>query len=197
MRPARPASSAPRTPARRRGATLVEFALVMPVFLMFLFGIFEYARYLMMHQLLHNAARDAARWGVVRSNSPPAVAPTAYASGDPRQSFEAAYSATRPMYKVPFIEDRFAQQAVGTERNLVNMYIRVYTVDNTTLYSDPPVIQPAPPPSASVGTPAWNQGGFSDRLAVQVVGQYTTFLPVFGLSKSINVNIIAMMGFEG
>ena len=197
MRLARPALSPPRTPARRRGATLVEFALVMPVFLMFLFGILEYARYLMMHQLLHNAARDAARWGVVRSNSPPAVAPTPYAAGDPRQPFEAPYNAGRPMYKVQLIESRFLQQAVGTERNLSNMYIRVYTVDNATLYSDPPVIQPAAPPPAAVGAPAWNQGGFGDRLAVQVVGQYTTFLPVFGLSRSINVNIIAMMGFEG
>ena len=196
MRLARLTLSPPRTAARRRGVAMVEFALVMPVFLMFLFGIFEYARYLMMHQLLHNAARDAARWGVVRSSAPPAVAPTAYTAGDPRQSFEAAYDPTRPMYKVPFIEDRFLQQAVGTERNLVNMYIRVYTVDNTTLYSDPPVIQPATTPLLPT-LPAWNQGGFSDRVAVQVVGQYTTFLPVFGLSKSINVNIIAMMGVEG
>lgn len=190
MRAARPARSP--NPARRRGVALVEFALVMPVFLMFLFGIMEYARYLMMHQVMHNAARDAARWGVVRSSSPPpGIPPSAYLPGDPRLPFEAPYDASRPMYKVPFLEDRLYSQSVGVERNLANVYVRVYVVDPTVLYSDPPVILPR------LNTTAWNQGGFSDRLAVQVVGQYTSYLPVLGLPKTINVSITAMMGIEG
>ena len=178
-----------RTAARRRGATLVEFAMVMPVFLLFLFGIFEYGRYLMMHQILHNAARDAARWGVVRGSSPQGAVFTT--DTGPRLPSEAPVDASRPMYTVPFIQARLLTQTAGVERNLANLSVRVYVVDTASLYNDPPAILPKP------GTTAWNAGGFSDRLAVQVVGQYTSLLPVFGLARTTDISVIAMMGIEG
>ncbi len=49
---------------RRRGSTLVEAALVLPVILMFLFGIMEYGRYVMMLQILTNAAREGAHYAL-------------------------------------------------------------------------------------------------------------------------------------
>jgi Flp pilus assembly protein TadG len=49
----------------RRGAALVEAALVLPVVLMFLFGILEYGRYVMMRQVLTNAAREGARYAQI------------------------------------------------------------------------------------------------------------------------------------
>ena len=190
MRLARRSPNAPRTPGRRRrGATLVEFAMVMPVFLMFLFAIFEYGRYLMTYNVMHNAARDAARWAVVRSSAPEGAVFTT--DTGPRLPFEAPVDPSRPMYNVPFIQGRLLTQSVVAERNLANMSVRVYVADSASLFSDPPVILPRP------NTTSWNAGGFSDRVAVQVVGQYATFLPVFGLPKTINFNITAMMGIEG
>ena len=50
---------------RRRGMTLVESTLVLMVFLMLLFGIFEYCRFLMVLHITNNAARDGARYAVV------------------------------------------------------------------------------------------------------------------------------------
>jgi Flp pilus assembly protein TadG len=47
---------------QRRGATAVEAAMVLPIFLIFLFGIMEYGRYVMMRQVLTNAAREGARY---------------------------------------------------------------------------------------------------------------------------------------
>ncbi len=47
--------------ARRRGAAAVEFAVVVPVLLLLVFGIFEAGRLLMVEQTLSNAARAGAR----------------------------------------------------------------------------------------------------------------------------------------
>jgi Flp pilus assembly protein TadG len=49
-----------RNPARR-GATVVEMAIVISACLLLLFAIFEYGRFVMMKQLLENATREAAR----------------------------------------------------------------------------------------------------------------------------------------
>ena len=195
MRLARTAPPAPASPVRalaptrrRRGAAVVEMAFVLPIFLMFLFGIFEYARFLMMHQVLHNAARDAARWAVVRSSAPEGTIFTV--DNGSRLAFEAPVDATRPMYNVPFIEARLYSQTVGIERNLTNMSVRVYVTDPATLYTDPPQIRP------KSSTTTWNQGIFSERLAVQVVGTYSMFTPGILVFGTTNVNIIAMMGIE-
>jgi Flp pilus assembly protein TadG len=51
--------------ARRRAASLIEFAFVAPVFFLILLGIFEYGRFLFTIQLLNNAAREGARYAVV------------------------------------------------------------------------------------------------------------------------------------
>src|SRR5579871_4763112 len=53
----------------RPGATLVESALIISLFLMILFGIFEYGRFLMTKQLMDNAARTGARWAVANTMS--------------------------------------------------------------------------------------------------------------------------------
>jgi Flp pilus assembly protein TadG len=45
----------------RRGAAIVEAAIVMNVFLLFIFGIFEFGHFVMVRQLMDNAARDGAR----------------------------------------------------------------------------------------------------------------------------------------
>ena len=46
---------------RRRGATVVEAAIVMNIFLLFIFAIMEFGNYVFVKQLMDNAARDGAR----------------------------------------------------------------------------------------------------------------------------------------
>jgi Flp pilus assembly protein TadG len=50
----------------RTGTTLVEVALVLSLFLMLVFGLCEYGRYVMTRQLLEHAARTGARFAVVQ-----------------------------------------------------------------------------------------------------------------------------------
>src|SRR3954451_18844471 len=49
----------------RRGAAVVEFAVVAPVFFLLVFGIIEYGRMVMVQQLITNASREGARRGVL------------------------------------------------------------------------------------------------------------------------------------
>ena len=47
---------------RRRGAVLVEAAVVLPLLLLFILGIMEYGRYLMTMHIFQNAAREGAAY---------------------------------------------------------------------------------------------------------------------------------------
>lgn len=53
----------------RRGATAVEFAVVIPVFLFLIFGIAEIGRAYMVTHLLNNAARNGCRTGILSSKA--------------------------------------------------------------------------------------------------------------------------------
>ena len=50
---------------KRRGAAVVEFAVVAPVFIMLVFGMIEYGRMVMVQQLMVNASREGARVAVL------------------------------------------------------------------------------------------------------------------------------------
>ena len=49
----------------RRGAAVVEFALVVPVFILLVFGMIEFGRAVMVQQVLVNASREGARQAVL------------------------------------------------------------------------------------------------------------------------------------
>lgn len=50
---------------RSRGQTLVEFALIAPLFFLLLFSIIEFGRAVYYIQMLNNAAREGARYAIV------------------------------------------------------------------------------------------------------------------------------------
>lgn len=50
-----------------RGQSLVEFALVLPIFLMLVFGLIDTGRFVFMHSALSQAAREGARLGAVEA----------------------------------------------------------------------------------------------------------------------------------
>ncbi len=52
--------------AKERGQGLVEFALILPLFLLLVWGIIEFGRLLVMYTEVSNAAREAVRYGVAR-----------------------------------------------------------------------------------------------------------------------------------
>ena len=54
--------------SKRRAAAAIEAALVLPVVVLFLFGIFEYGRYLMFLQIFTNAAREGAHYALAHTD---------------------------------------------------------------------------------------------------------------------------------
>ena len=47
------------------GQSLVEFALILPLFMLIIFGIFDLGRAIYAYSALHNSAREGARYGAV------------------------------------------------------------------------------------------------------------------------------------
>jgi Flp pilus assembly protein TadG len=58
---------------RRRGAAAVEFAIVLPVFVILVFGMIEYGRMVMVQQVITNASREGARRAVLDGATTSAV----------------------------------------------------------------------------------------------------------------------------
>lgn len=58
-----------RKPAHRRAATVVEFALVVPIVLMFTFAAIEFARVVMIRHSVDNAVYESARVGIIPGGS--------------------------------------------------------------------------------------------------------------------------------
>ena len=53
--------------SRREGATAIEFAMVLPVLLLFIFGIFEFGLIMHVSSLVENAAHEGSRFGITGS----------------------------------------------------------------------------------------------------------------------------------
>lgn len=55
--------------ASTRGQTLVEFALILPIFILLLVGIFDFGRAIYGYNTVSNAAHEAVRVGIVDQNA--------------------------------------------------------------------------------------------------------------------------------
>lgn len=58
-----------RSPGHGEGQGLVEFALVIPIFLLLFFGLIDIGRLVYINNALSEAAREGARWGSVQARS--------------------------------------------------------------------------------------------------------------------------------
>jgi len=162
---------------RRGGMTLVESALLLSLFLMFLFGIFEYARYLFLTQITTNAARTGARYACVNVDKP--------------DNFDTVDAGT-----VPSIRQQVINSMGGTDKMMENFTVSVFPVDPTPMYQDPPVIGP------KAGFTSWKQATFTERIAVRISGDYRPILPGFvffitGGTGTIPIQLTACAGSEG
>jgi Flp pilus assembly protein TadG len=153
----------------RRGSTIVESALVLSIFLMFLFGIFEYSRFLMVMHLTNNAARDGARYAAVNLSKPSTFTTTNYtdASGN--------------VY--PSITSYVTSLMGGMDHN-----VQGFTVTVTARDQNGNVLS---------GT-TWNSITFPQQVGVSVTGNYQPITPLLlFMSSSIPVNATAAVVSEG
>jgi Flp pilus assembly protein TadG len=71
-----------RTGNREKGASAVEFALVLPVLIVILFGIIEFGFIIYDKAVITNASREGARTGIVYRQDVSSGAPTAVSTAD-------------------------------------------------------------------------------------------------------------------
>ena len=168
----------PDPPRRRRGGTtLPETALVLSAFLLFLMGIFEYSRFIMLLHVGTNAARSGARYASVNVSNP--------------SDFDTvAYNGKMSVHD-------FVKAEMGGAYDMIDSRsLSVFPCDNAQLYANPPVIV------TKGGSPAWNQATFTERIAVRINGNFKPILPGFiffytGGSDVVPLNIAATASSEG
>ena len=182
---------------RRRGLAVVESTLVMAVFLLLLFGMFEYCRFLMVLHVTNNAARDGARYAVVNLDKPSNFDYVDYTDAS-NKTFDNIQKYTT------------ARLGGIHTRNIEGFRVACYAVDQAGLNLTPPVVRP----KAKAGTPAgtypdpfnntdsnrvpWNQAVFTEKIAVTVDGTYRPILPTFLLMpNTISIKTTSLMGSEG
>ncbi len=66
-------TSTPRQSKQRSGATIVEFAVTLPILILFLFAFFEIAHALMIDSVVENAAYEGVRRGIIPGASSDSV----------------------------------------------------------------------------------------------------------------------------
>lgn len=162
---------------RRGGSTIAESALVLAMFLLFMFGIFEYGRFVFLTQVATNAARAGARYATVNVDKP------------------ATFDVTDVSASVPSIKNYVKLQMGGADTMIQGFDVSTFPCNNALLYQDPPVVQ------AQASYTAWNAASFTQRIGVKIIGNYQPILPVFVFAFTsttvIPLNITACSGSEG
>src|SRR5262245_44096776 len=160
-----------RTKARARsGATAVERVFVISLALLFIFGIFEYGRFLMVRHLATNAAREGARYASVNTGN-----------GTTVQN----------------IKDVVTARMAARQTDLQGFTVDVFAVDMSQIYNPSTGQTVANPQIQPLSGTNWNDSMFGGGIAVRVTGDYKPMLPTFLLMNStIPVQATAVMGSE-
>ncbi len=155
---------------RRRGVTVVEMAFVLSIALLFLFGILEYGRYLMVLQTTNNAAREGVRYAVVHT-------------GDGTTQAQVIGVVTSSM--------------AGVNTQIQGYTVNVFTADPTGIYNSSTGTAIYPPTIQQLSGSSWNSAAFGSPIVVQITGTYQTILPSFlHLNSNLSINVTAMMNSE-
>jgi hypothetical protein len=171
-----------RGDGHRPGATSVEFAVVAIIAFVLLFGLFEYARFLFVHHVTTNAARDAARFAAVRTGGGTMPGEPATVTVDDVK--EVARSGL-------FNGQRYGAGMCGADSQLDGFAVAVFAVPDADLNGTPPNLDPA-------GKPAWNSAAFHQKIAVQVTGTYKPVLySLLGFSGDVPVKVTVLVSSEG
>ncbi len=156
-------------PRRRRGSTLVETAVVIPVALLFVFGILEYSRLVMTRQILQNAVREGARLAVVNT-----------------QNLTTAQVQD-------YVDQKLAGQGAQLQGYAKATSIQVYKADPATgnpLDANDNVV-------GSWTLAPFVNAQFGQGIAVRVTGTYQPVLPSFlYMGSNITVQAMAVMNSE-
>lgn len=163
-------------PRKSRGQTLVEFALVLPVFLLMLFGLLDAGRYVYMNSVLSQAAREGARLAAVE----------AYWIGSPDSSCGATGGPVCPANELAFKADILAA---------ANRMVAPFgSISSSKLFfSCDPVGHVYTAGWTTTSCPASNRGFRSNVVSVRVELTFTPITPVLSGIGTITTSGSAAM----
>jgi Flp pilus assembly protein TadG len=145
-------------------------ALVLSMALLFLFGILEYGRYLMVLQTVNAAAREGVRYAVVHT-------------GDGTTSAQVT----------AVVNSRMS----GVDAQLQNYTVNLFCADPSGIYNSGTGTAIYPPTIKQLSGSSWNSATYGSPIVVQITGTYQPILPNFlFMGSSLSVNVTAMMNSE-
>jgi Flp pilus assembly protein TadG len=156
--------------ARRTAAHAVEFAVVIPVVLLVLFGILEYCRFLMTIQLTDNAVREGARHALARTDT-----------------FQTELTTAK-------IQERVEEYMNLAGMQLDSPEVRVYKSNKygQPLNADGTIV------TDWKAAAEFDQTTFGDYICVKVIGNYKPVMPdLLSLSSTMKITATAVMVSEG
>ena len=165
-------------PRRSRGQTLVEFALVLPVFLVMLFGLLDAGRYVYMNSVLSQAAREGARLAAVE----------AYWIGSPDSSCGAT-GGRGPV--CPVDEAAFKADILAAANRMVAPFGSISS--SKLFFSCDPVGHVSTAGWTTTACPAANRGFRSNVVSVRVELTFTPITPVLSGIGTITTSGSAAM----
>jgi Flp pilus assembly protein TadG len=161
--------------SQRRGAHLVEFAVVAPLTFLLLFGILEWSRYVMTINVTQNAVREGARYSLARTNTDQTGVTPAMIQQDVANYLDSA----------------------GFQLTSTNIYVYKTNLQGQPIDLNGNVITYATAIS-SANQANWCQTPFGGLICVQVSGTYTPIVPgVLEMGAAFPVTATAIMNSEG
>jgi Flp pilus assembly protein TadG len=163
----------PTPPQRRRGHTIVEFALVAPLVFLLIIGCLEWCLYMMTLNQCQNAAREGARYAVVRTDiyqSFPAA--DTYLNQNPPDTTSAGNVSVAAIQA--WVQNYLNQ--AGTQIN--NLQITVYKVNSQGQPVDlSGAVLTQAQATAAANEGVWYQTSFGQLICVQISGTYKPVIP--------------------
>jgi Flp pilus assembly protein TadG len=183
------------TPRRRRAATVVEFALVGPLVLFLIIGCLEWCLYMMTINQAQNAAREGARYAVVRTDIYQSFPGTqTYLNQNPPDTVSAGNVTVAAVQAV-------VQNYLNTAgAQVTNLEISIYKANATGQPIDlnGNVIAEDPNAETAANMGQWNQSKFGDLISVRITATYMPVIPgISGIGVAPPVRAFAVMSSEG
>jgi hypothetical protein len=157
--------------AEQDGQILIEFALVLPVFLLVVFGLLDVGRLVYTNSTISQAAREAARVGA-------AEAAWIGVSGDACVSDESQITPSRPGAHVCPVDVSAFKSHISDAVGRMTVTLGPITTVHVSCDEDPDSVPAGAWTETSGGNGCQDAAGRGDLFSVRIEYEYQTFTPI-------------------
>ena len=161
---------------RENGTAAIEFAIILPLLLLLVFGIIEFSLLLYNKAMITNASREGARAGVVYH----------YDDKNTTTKDDDTYHPGNATIEAKVAQYLQARLMTFGDPQDTTPVIRRYTIDDTV----------TPPTRTLIDEPSWGQEEAGDSLEVTVTHEYSFLVPLLDVFGPIINQAVTEMRFE-